>query len=352
MLLSRLKNDNTPELALNELQFETMKQVSSKVDKGVYQFEEIVCPICNAGEKEVIGEKDRYGLYFKTNICTGCGLVYTSPRMTQESYNQFYNIEYRKLYVGTETATQTFFERQGRKGEEIYHFLEENGLIKQEPLNVFEVGCGAGGILDFFRKKGHVVKGIDLGEEYVAFGKDVYNLDLEVGFLSDCEFATKPDIIIYSHVLEHILDLNQELQVLREIADDNTLVYIEVPGIKEIHKNYESNILTYFQNAHTFHFTLETLTNLFSINGFKMVCGNQFVQSVFKPTHSSGKEIKSDFVESKQYMLETEKKFKKYPYTLPGIKRNLRRMLGKVLDITKTRKLAKYFKNLLVAQKS
>ena len=172
MLLERLKNNKKTDIKLNELQITVRNQVSAKVDDGTYKFEEIDCPVCLSKQREIVGQKDRYGLYFSTNMCTDCGMMYTSPRMTQESYNHFYNIDYRKLYVGEERATKKFFKNQRKQGKRIYAFLEKQKLVTDKPLFIFEVGCGAGGILDYFKEKGHQVSGIDLGEEYVKYGKE------------------------------------------------------------------------------------------------------------------------------------------------------------------------------------
>ena len=350
MLLKRLKNDNKSELKLNTLQKKMKAQVSKKLDDGVYQFEDIQCPVCDNNHKESIGEKDRYGLSYNTNICMECGLVYTDPRMTQSSFNEFYNIEYRKLYVGKESVTDDFFYAQKNKGERIYTYLQENNLIKNKSSFVLEIGCGAGGILSVFERKGHRVKGTDLGKEYIEYGIKKHNLDLEVGFLADIILKEKPDIIIYSHVVEHILDLNSELQTIKNTINEDTIVYIEVPGLKEIHKNYQSNILRYFQNAHTFHFTLESLTNLFSKNGFELICGNQFVQSAFRLTNNP-LSIKSDYTDVKAYILQAEKRRVLYPFTLRGLKDYTKLFVIKTLDITKLRPLAKQIKNTLANKK-
>jgi len=349
MLLKRLVNDNISELKLNNLQQKMKTQVVKKLDDDVYQFENIKCPICDKNDKECIGEKDRYGLSYTTNICTECGLIYTDPRMNQSSYNEFYNTEYRKLYVGKERATEAFFNAQKNKGEKIYSYLKENNLIKKECF-VLEIGCGAGGILEIFRNKGHKVKGSDLGQEYIEYGIKNHGLDLELGFLSDINLKQKPDIIIYSHVLEHILDLNTELQTIKKSITKDTIVYIEVPGLKEIHKNYESNILKYFQNAHTFHFTLETLTNLFSKNGFELICGNQFVQSAFRLTNKVIP-IKSDHKEVREYIIQNEKRRVFYPFTLFGLKYYSNKVVLKILKFTKLKALAGKFKNALAGKK-
>ena len=93
MLLKRLINDNKFELKLNKLKNEMKNQVSSKLENGTYKFENINCPVCGSTNKDCIGKKDRYGLYYETNICTNCGLVYTNPRMTQASKNMFKNLK-------------------------------------------------------------------------------------------------------------------------------------------------------------------------------------------------------------------------------------------------------------------
>ena len=344
MILPRLKYDGKPELVLNGLQLRMKEQIEQKIDRGIYNFEEVDCPVCDSIQREPIGEKDRYGLFFPTNICTHCGLVYTSPRMNQDSYNQFYNDEYRKLYVGTDQPTKAFFEKQRRKGKRIYTFLAENNLIQSSSFSVLEVGCGAGGIIDFFREKGATVKGLDLGEEYIMYGREVHGLDLEAGTLSDIEVTAKPDLIIYSHILEHILDVRDEIEQIKKCAREDTILYVEVPGIKEIHQNYGMNILKYFQNAHTYHFTLESLKNLMGVNGFELIHGNQFVQSAFR---KATQEIKahSDYHATIEFIKKTEKNRPYYSFTKRALTNRMNQAAVKFMEVTRTRTFAKKLKS-------
>jgi len=345
MRLERLKDNGIPEIKLNQLQLEMKMQVENRIQENKYVFENINCPICKIDHTEKLGEKDRYGLYYTTVICKDCGLIYTNPRMTQDSYNEFYNTEYRKLYGGVEKANDLFFTRQKVKGEKIYNFLKSNALIDFNNLLVLEVGCGAGGILHFFKSKGNTIKGIDLGAEYINYGKETYNTDIEIGTLENLSLNRKPDLIIYSHVLEHILDLENELKLIRKYAHENTIVYIEVPGVKEIHKNYMMNLLLYFQNAHVYHFTLTTLINLMSKNGFEFLKGNEFVMSAFKLKEpKSNFNFQNDYIPATSYIDRIEKKIKFYPLTPNGIKRNSQNYILKVADLIGVRKFLKILK--------
>ncbi|MHA1294050.1 MAG: class I SAM-dependent methyltransferase, partial [Promethearchaeota archaeon] len=71
------------------------------------------------------------------------------------------------------------------KGKEIYKFLKENKILNQTTKNpfLFEVGCGAGLNLLFFRKKGFKVQGIDISKEAIEFGRNKFKLDLYYGAL-------------------------------------------------------------------------------------------------------------------------------------------------------------------------
>jgi 2-polyprenyl-3-methyl-5-hydroxy-6-metoxy-1,4-benzoquinol methylase len=340
MKLPRLKNDKLPEIRLNRLQIEMKKNIDQKVKKAVYQFEKIKCPICLVDDSELIGEKDRYGLYFPTNICVSCGLIYTSPRMNQQSYGEFYNNEYRKLYGGSDKPTNHFFLEQKWRGKQIYSFLENVENFNPESLFVLEVGCGAGGILGFFKEKGAEVLGIDLGEEYIEYGKQIHNLNLFTGALNEIEIKKKPDLIIYSHCLEHILDVSNEIELIKKISKKETIIYIEIPGVKNIHINYDMNILKYFQNAHTFHFTLETLSNLMGKSGFKLLAGNQKVQSAFVLDNKNINK-NNDYNNVVNYIELIERKRKYYSFTLLGISKNLKKTVIKFLYFTKTMELAR-----------
>jgi len=336
MLAERHKNDGIPTLKLNQLQQATKLKVDEKVNAKQYNFERIPCLTCAGENFEKISEKDRYGLYYPVVICRDCGLVQTNPRMNQAAYNEFYNTEYRKLYVGTERPGSDFFKLQLEKGKLIFDFLQENKAFTKplEEMFVFEVGCGAGGILHYFREKGCEVKGIDLGEEYVEYGKNTHQLDLETGFLKDIQLTKKPDLVIYSHVVEHILEPDKEFIELKSKIKDNTIIYIEVPGIKHLYPNYKMNLLRYLQNAHTYHFSLRTLQNLMFKSGFELVKGTSYIRSIFKINkQNTSVRIENDYSEVMNYLKSMERKRKFYTFTPTALKQGVKKVVVKVLDL-------------------
>lgn len=152
---------------------------------------------------------------------------------------------------------------------------------------IVEIGCGAGGILQYFKEKGNDVYGADLGSEYIEFGRANYNLNIETGTIDNVlRRGISPDIVIYSHTLEHILNPIEELIKLKSICGPNTYLYIELPGVKNLTHSYEMNLLKSLQNAHTYYFTLTTLKNVLRKAGWDFICGNEIIYSIFKPSSS------------------------------------------------------------------
>jgi hypothetical protein len=42
------------------------------------------------------------------------------------------------------------------------------------------------------------------------------------------------------------------------------------------------DFLKYLQNAHVFHFSLNSLNRIFYNNGFKNICGNEYIRALYK----------------------------------------------------------------------
>ena len=309
MISKKFQINSPSRLSLNLIQSIAKKEVEDKIKHREYNFEQINCPICNIEESQLLSQKDRYGLEYSVVVCENCGLIYVNPRMDQDSYNKFYDLEYRRLYLGSLKPSEYYFERQYKRGKTIFNFI--NDINPKESLkgkNILEVGCSAGGILLFFKNMGCHVFGVDLDTGYLNYGVENYGMNLINGSLKDVPNDFKPDIIIYSHVFEHILDVNKELDLLKKKCTANTIVYIEVPGIKNVHNAYNMDLLQYFQNAHTFHFSLTSLTNLLNKNNFTLIKGDEFIRSAFAlEIKTNYLQPQNDYKSVMNYILKIEK---------------------------------------------
>jgi len=298
ILLSRLFTHAEPVQRLNNVQNEALQNFMNKLNKNEYSFENVPC-LCGNPDGELIGTHDRYGLVVHTHLCDRCGMMWTSPRMTEASLKRFYNEDYRAIYVGSSQVPEDFFYDQVERGRTIFNFISPRITRKSmEPLKVFDVGCGAGGMLLPFKNDGWLSYGCDVGEEYLKRGRDE-GLVLEFGGpLSLMQYAPA-NLVILSHVLEHFPDPLSSLHEISKLVIDDGYLYIEVPGIFNVHSSY-GDFLLYFQNAHLYHFTLNTLSTLIASAGFEYVAGNEKISALFKKTKKIKK--RSGINESKKIL--------------------------------------------------
>lgn len=76
------------------------------------------------------------------------------------------------------------------------------------------MGCGAGGNLDSFSRDSWNCVGMDFDRNYVAYRQSM-GLDVRLGDLEELNSGELPDLIILSHVLEHV----EPIGMLRPLQD-------------------------------------------------------------------------------------------------------------------------------------
>lgn len=342
VLGKRYDNDGKSTRKIKDSQMKFITQINKKIRSKEYQFESISCTICKSEDFDILSEKDKFGLLHSVKICKECGLVQTNPRLTQDSYAKFYDIEYRASGMGKSLSKEKFFLRQKKRGWRIHSYLEKILGHSIENKFIVEIGTGAGGILQFFKEKNNRVLGIDLGSEYIKYGKSM-GLDLKTGTIDLLENEKqKPDIVIYSHVLEHTTNPVEDLKKLKRHLTSNSIVYIEVPGIKFLDFSYKQDFLEYLNFAHTYHFTLETLNNCLKKAGFNMINGNEVVIALFRSTEQNGEQIKSDYKQTMEYLKKLEF-IRTKKISIEKMKFYVIRTITKILNVTKTREPIELF---------
>lgn len=308
MLGNRYLNDGEVAIQLSNNQLFSIKEYKGWLKEHTSELEGYACECGSETDFDILAEKDRYGIPLRTVICRKCGMIMTNPRMNQTAYDYFYKNYFGKIYRGdsgseSDESIATRFCDRGIYGEKIFSFIEKE---KDYDYNtVLEIGCAAGGILKTFQNHGKAVLGIDLDDTYLNYGRK-QGLNLITGHSSILVGKKKYDLIVLSHVLEHFLDLESELKVIADLLSPNGLLYIEVPGIRDVEWGYKYDILRMIQNAHVRIFSLETLKNTMNKYGFSLSVGDECIHSIFKYNGEKKTITENYFSEEMYHMYKAE----------------------------------------------
>lgn len=282
MLSSRYKYDGSEGISLNKIQMDTRDAILGKLADKSYELKDADC-VCSSNEVEILSRKDRYGLPLTTVICKKCGLIFLDPRMRVSDYEDFYKYHYRKLHLGKDQPDHDVFSFQVQRGHSILDYLYSNHI---NAGSVLEIGCSSGGILEVLKNNGWDITGVDLDSDYIQYGRN-RGLNLINCCSEDLlrEYDGTFDVIILSHVLEHFLDIKKELGIIYLLLKPQGYLYIEVPGIEHTLNDegwFHSDFLKILQIQHTYYFNLNTLRQAVECNGYKMIAGNDTINSLFK----------------------------------------------------------------------
>jgi 2-polyprenyl-3-methyl-5-hydroxy-6-metoxy-1,4-benzoquinol methylase len=275
---------------------------------------------------------DRYGFYYPTGVCNECGNVQQEEYYNKDVLNLFYTKYYRKIYGATPPKNLYAYQREGR-GVAIFNFIQKIA----EPRKVLEIGCGAGGILSRFSDAGCDVLGLDYDKNYLNEASK-NNVQVRQGSIEKLEPNERFDLIILSHVLEHIVYPADFLKEIKNFLNDDGILYIEVPSLDDIRTGASGyDLLNYWQNAHTVHFTMKTLTMLCNSIGLMPIKITKTIHSCWKKSNEaivlSEIQKRESLEYSKEILFAIEANRKSFKAKLMNVKFTIRSWLVGFLSI-------------------
>ena len=213
----------------------------------------IKCPVCFSNNIKIIENYKNITETFKgMNLvkCLDCYLNFSYPMPDKEKlkrYNENYHMTAHGSKEGStklDKVSNAFFKGIAKIR---YNYLKRYIKIntKRKKLNVLEIGPGPG----FFLKEM-----IENHPEFKYFAVETdlschENLNLlGVNLISKIDkFQNTFDLVIISHVLEHVANPNKFIDLLRKSLVKNGIMFIEVPCKDYIFKPFYEPHLLFFE---------------------------------------------------------------------------------------------------------
>ena len=200
-------------------------------------------PLCDDLKKKGVGRK------YKTKIifCDKCFTAF-------QKYNVDKKILFHKNYHYRARNTKDVVNGMKELANSALKKIHKSGRI-----NVLDIGCNDGTLLDIFKKKGCKTYGIEPTNAFkdaIKKGHKIFNCFFNYKNAKKIKKQIKDiDIISFTNVFAHIDDLDELLKSLKIMLDKNTMVVIENHYLGEVIKKnqfdtfYHEHPRTYSLNS-------------------------------------------------------------------------------------------------------
>lgn len=218
------------------------------------------------------------------------GILKTTPTPSLEQLPFYYESE---DYISHTDGSRTFFEKIYQRVKK-YAIQSKVQLISNFAAKgaLLDIGAGTGDFLVAAKKQGWHVLGLEPNKKAKTIAKSKgipFGENLKL--IPDQSY----DVITMWHVLEHVPDLDYQLEQLKRICKPGGIIVIAVPNYKSYDaKHYKEFWAAYDVPRHLWHFSATSIRKMFSEKNIgllkiKPMWFDSFYVSLLSEKYKSGK---------------------------------------------------------------
>ena len=185
------------------------------------------CEVCGCAEFTRLATvtTDDDVCYATYVICTGCGLVFHSTRPTKDWRSEYQAYQSRAPLRLSEIKEQHRYQHYQEILERVSRYIPDDA-------RVLDVGTGPGSGLKAFVEAGYQVLGIETHPARACWARDHHGLPVITDRFPETTLPVESfDLVILSHILEHIHNPISVLEAARRIITNSGVLYVEVPNL-------------------------------------------------------------------------------------------------------------------------
>lgn len=231
---------------------------------------------------------------FELKLNEEFGFLETIPQPSKEDLPRYYESE---DYISHTDTKRNLFEK-------VYHLVRTISLkrklklinkLSKDSKTLLDVGCGTGDFLLTAKQNGWNIKGIEPNDQAREIANTKTNNAVSnIEGLLDLEKHSF-DVITLWHVLEHLPNLEEHVQLFQSLLKPNGRLVIAVPNFKSYDANYYKSFwAAYDVPRHLWHFSRTSISKLFSkydmeVENTLPMKFDAFYVSLLSQKHKTGK---------------------------------------------------------------
>jgi 2-polyprenyl-3-methyl-5-hydroxy-6-metoxy-1,4-benzoquinol methylase len=261
------------------------------------------CNLCGADDNHRLQSEHLEGVGWLHLVqCRHCGLVYVTPRLSEEHIQQLYERDYFQTGNGARRGYRDYIADQEYLVETFRRRMPLIDRYASTRGRLLDVGCAAGYFLQVGYERGWDVYGVEPSACVADYARSHLKLNVFGGTLMDAGFPSGFfDVVTMWDVLEHMVDPHTELLEVHRVLGREGFLVLETQNIASWAPRLFGKKWVHFGNdLHLFHFSPTTITRALAETGFNLleitrvntgkVCSLQFLAD--KLRHLSGMTVR------------------------------------------------------------
>ncbi|WP_432222632.1 class I SAM-dependent methyltransferase [Flavobacterium sp. TMP13] len=231
--------------------------------------------------------QELFDLHYDANL----DMLITSPQPNENVLSKYYESE---DYISHTDNKRSLFEKAYHlvKGIALKNKLSLINTEQPQKGLLLDIGAGTGDFLLVAKENGWQTVGVEPSPraKKIAIGKGITFVE-QIKSLENSSF----DVITMWHVLEHVPDLDLQIQELKRLLKPNGTLLVAVPNFKSYDaKHYKEYWAAYDVPIHFWHFSKTAISKLFSKVEMKLekvlpMKFDSFYVSLLSEKYKSGK---------------------------------------------------------------
>lgn len=221
------------------------------------------CPVCDHHDiKNFLICQDHFNTKesFAITRCAECSFLFTNPRPDQTYLSNYYKSDEYISHSDKAINITQYLYKIVRK----YTLNQKLKLINSlsDKKEILDFGCGTGNFLSTCKKNKWKILGVE-PEDSARMIAEKHLQSKIYKSITELDNNIKLPVITLWHVLEHVPDLNETIDNLKNILSKNGHLILAVPNWNCYDQyTYREYWAAYDVPRHLYHFTQETMSKL------------------------------------------------------------------------------------------